>query len=266
MGIVAGFMVPHPPLAVHEVGRGREYEIQDTLDAYAAVADKIAELKPDTIIITSPHSVMYRDYFHISPGERAVGDFSDFGVSSVSFSEMYDSELVSLIEKECDSLKFPAGTDGEWKPALDHGTMVPLYFIRQKYIDYRLIRCGLSGLPLAKHFKLGQIMAKSADILDRRVVFVASGDLSHCQKYDGPYGYKPEGPVYDERLMDVMGRGAFEELFEFDDGLLDAAEECGHRSFCIMAGAFDGLKYTSKALSHEATFGVGYGIAEYIVD
>lgn len=265
MGIVAGFMVPHPPLAVHEVGRGREYEIQDTLDAYHHVAKTIADLQPDTIIITSPHSVMYKDFFHISPGESANGDFSNFGAPSVSFSENYDSELVADINDTCLAQRFPGGTDGEWNPALDHGTMVPLYFIRQEYTDYKLVRCGLSGLPLAKHFRLGEIMAKSAERLGRRVVFVASGDLSHCQKANGPYGYKPEGPVYDEMLMEVMGRGAFDELFEFDEGLLDAAEECGHRSFCIMAGALDGLNYSSKAFSHEATFGVGYGIAEYIV-
>ena len=34
MGIVAAYAVPHPPLAMPEVGRGQERAIQDTLDAY----------------------------------------------------------------------------------------------------------------------------------------------------------------------------------------------------------------------------------------
>ena len=33
MGIVAAYAVPHPPLAMPEVGRGQERAIQDTLDA-----------------------------------------------------------------------------------------------------------------------------------------------------------------------------------------------------------------------------------------
>ena len=66
MGIAAAFMVPHPPLIVPEVGRGGEKEIQETTDAYEKVARTIAEIAPDTIIITSPHATMYSNYFHIS--------------------------------------------------------------------------------------------------------------------------------------------------------------------------------------------------------
>ena len=42
MSIISGYMVPHPPIAVHEIGRGEEKKIQDTLDAYDAVAKDIA--------------------------------------------------------------------------------------------------------------------------------------------------------------------------------------------------------------------------------
>ena len=34
MGISAGFMVPHPPLIIPDVGRGEEKKIQKTIDAY----------------------------------------------------------------------------------------------------------------------------------------------------------------------------------------------------------------------------------------
>ena len=92
MGIKAAFMVPHPPLIVPEVGKGGEKEILDTTNAYERVAKKIAEIAPDTIVITSPHSVMYGDYFHVSPGAGAVGSFANFGAPKVSFSETYDAE------------------------------------------------------------------------------------------------------------------------------------------------------------------------------
>lgn len=87
MTVSAAFMVPHPPLIIPEVGRGGEKQILATTNAYEKVAEEVAALKPDTIIITSPHSVMYADYFHISPGHRATGSFADFGASGVRFSE-----------------------------------------------------------------------------------------------------------------------------------------------------------------------------------
>src|SRR5574344_2897689 len=131
MGITGAFMVPHPPLIIPEVGRGEERGIAATVAAYETVAQKIASLKPETIIVTSPHSVCYADYFHISPGADAHGNFGQFGAPDVSFSVNYDTELVGEICREVQSQEIPAGTEGERNPQLDHATMVPLYFINK---------------------------------------------------------------------------------------------------------------------------------------
>ena len=71
--LLAGFMVPHPPLIIPEIGKGEEETIRETINAYERAAEEIAALTPETIIITSPHSVMYGDYFHVSPGKGAKG-------------------------------------------------------------------------------------------------------------------------------------------------------------------------------------------------
>ena len=263
MAVVGGYMVPHPPIALAEIGRGEETKIQASLDAFGEVARDIAAIRPDTLIVTSPHAVMYRDYFHISPGGHAKGDFGRFRAGQVRMEVDYDKELVRDIEEICQERTFPAGTFGELDPALDHGTMVPLYFINQMYRDYKLVRIGLSGLPLQDHWELGTIIREAVDQLGRKAVFIASGDLSHCQKKEGPYGFRPQGPDYDRKIMDVMGRGAFEELLTFRDRFLEESMECGHRSFTIMGGALQGQKLSVRTLAHEATFGVGYGFVIY---
>ncbi len=266
MSIIAGFMVPHPPMIVPDIGRGSEAQVADTTAAYERVADEIAALAPETIIITSPHSIMYADYFHISPGRSAGGSFAGFRAPGVRFSEEYDTELVREICRLADEEDFPAGTLGEREKELDHGTMVPLWFIRKKYKGGKLVRIGLSGLPLIDHYRLGMIIRKAAEITGRRTVLVASGDLSHKLQDYGPYGYVPEGPEYDERIMDVMGRAAFGELLDFDSSFCDKAAECGHRSFVIMGGAFDGTAVKAEKLSHQDVTGVGYGICTFYPD
>ena len=110
MGILAGFMVPHPPMIVPQVGRGSEEQIRKTIAAYEQVAEDIAALRPETILISSPHAVMYSDYFHISPGKGARGSFSRFGARNVSFDETYDTELVHVLEILAGERDFPAGT------------------------------------------------------------------------------------------------------------------------------------------------------------
>ena len=263
MPILAGFMVPHPPLIVPAIGKGGEEQILETTKAYERVAEEIAALQPDTLIITSPHSVMYADYFHISPGSKAEGSFRQFRAPGVRFSEQYDTQLVNRICELADAENLPAGTLGERDKDLDHGTMVPLWFIRNKYARGKLVRIGLSGLPLTEHYRLGQLIAKAVENTGRRAVLVASGDLSHKLQSYGPYGFAKEGSEYDRRIMDVCSRAAFGELFEFDETFCDKAAECGHRSFVILAGAFDGLRVKATALSHQDVTGVGYGVCTF---
>ena len=133
----------------------------------------------------------------------------------------------------------------------------------QKLQTFRLVRIGLSGLPLEDHYRLGQIIQEAVEQTGRRAVFVASGDLSHKLRAEGPYGFAPEGPEYDGRIMDVCSRGAFGELFDFTEAFCDRAAECGHRSFVIMAGALDGMAVEPRQLSHEDVTGVGYGICTF---
>ncbi|MBR1524488.1 MAG: AmmeMemoRadiSam system protein A [Lachnospiraceae bacterium] len=266
MPVIEAYMVPHPPISVAEIGQGEERKIQATLDAFNRVAERIADIQPDTIIVTSPHATMYSDYFHISPGCHAYGDFSAFRTPGVSFDIEYDTELAREIADTAEKAGIPAGMDGERDPRLDHGVMVPLYFINKRYTDYRLVRIGLSGYSLDVHKSLGRAIDSVCSRTDKKIVLVASGDLSHCQKEDGPYGYRPEGPIYDAKLMDVMKRCALSELTQFDESLLDRSQECGHRSFVIMSGVLHSHDVTSEVLSHEATFGVGYGIAIFRIN
>src|SRR5574344_1606956 len=181
MPIVGAFMVPHPPIIMSEIGRGEEQKIQTTIDSYISVAKKIAELKPELIIITSPHAALYSDYFAVSPGNEAHGDMGQFNAPQVHFDETYDEVFTTALNKLCLERNFDAGTQGEkpkYKP-LDHGTMVPLYSINKYYAPekYKLVRIGLSGQSFKNHYILGTYIKETIDTLQRRAVLVASGDL-----------------------------------------------------------------------------------------
>ncbi len=139
--------------------------------------------------------------------------------------------------------------------------MIPLYFFRKyKPLDQvRVVRIGLSGFPADVHYKLGQCIRRAVDQLGRRVVFIASGDLSHKLLPEGPYGAVPEGPVFDRACTECLEKGDFLRLLTLDGSLCTRAAECGLRSFWIMTGAWDGVALKSRLLSYEGPFGVGYG-------
>ena len=264
MSIIGAFMVPHPPIILEEIGHRREEAVDKVVAAYEKVAMTIALLKPKTIIITSPHSILYNDYFHISSGSYGEGDFFEFGAPRLRFKIPYDTDFIEQLEKTLEEHGFMGGTKGAKMPQLDHGTMVPLYFINKYYQDYKLVRIGLSGQSLQTHYSLGQYIKQVSEQTDTQTVFIASGDLSHKLTMDGPYGFASEGPDYDKKIMEIMGNADFKKLFDFERSFLDQAAECGHRSFLIMAGALDRTKVNATALAYEGPFGVGYGICSYL--
>ncbi len=263
MALVGAFIVPHPPLIVPEIGKGEEKKVNKTIQSYHEIAKRIAELKPDTIIITSPHSIMYSDYFHISPGRKAKGNFGNFRAKEVSIQVDYDEEFVRSLEACAEREGIEAGTLGEKSPELDHGTMVPLYFINQYYTSYQVVRIGLSGLSLPGHYRLGKCIERTTAKLNRRIVFVASGDLSHKLKDEGPYGFAKEGVEFDQQIIQAMREADFLKFLEFNPDFCESAAECGLRSFIIMAGALDKKAVKADFLSYEGTFGVGYGVCAY---
>ena len=65
--------------------------------------------------------------------------------------------------------------------------MIPLWFLNQQDVTCPIVRIGLSGLPLSMHYRLGQCIQKTARKLGRTIAVIASGDLSHRLKAEGPY-------------------------------------------------------------------------------
>ncbi|MGI6752529.1 MAG: AmmeMemoRadiSam system protein A [Anaerovoracaceae bacterium] len=261
MSIIAAYAVPHPPLAVPEVGQGRERGLS-TIENFLKVATMIAEDKPETIVIITPHGNVYSDYINVSPGAKATGSLSKFGANK-KYKVDYDQEFVSRLEEVCKNEGFPGGTLGEEDPLLDHGVLVPLHFINQKYKEYKLIRVSSSGLSKIDHYQFGMYLKEVSESLKRPTVIVASGDLSHRLKEDGPYGFAPEGPVLDEKICDALRTGDFEQLFAIDENLRKAGAECGLAGLMVMAGTLDSTAIEPKLLSYEDRFGVGYAIATF---
>ncbi len=267
MSIEAGIMVPHPPISIPDVGQGDEKKMAKTIRGIRKAAKLVAERRPETIVILSPHSILYYDYFHISPGEEAEGDLAEFESENVRFHIKYDTEMVQELEKLAGISGLSAGSQGEKNPKLDHGTMVPLWYLQEAYKgnfgSTRFVRIGLSAQSYLDHYRLGMLIKQAALNLGRSVAVIGSGDLSHCIREDSPYGYREAGARYDKQLMEAMEKAEFGQLFDFDEEFCENAGECGHRAFLILAGCFDGVSVTAEKHSYEAPFGVGYGVCTY---
>ena len=269
MSILAAYALPHPPLIIPGVADARAAGIPATQAACREVGRRIAALMPQTIVISTPHSIMYRDYLHVSPGGGARGSFASFGAPRARYECVYDEEFVRELVWACADEGLSVGTEGQRSRELDHGTMIALHFIEEGYRElgltpeFRVVRMGLSGMSPEFHYSVGRCVQNVAAKLGRDVVFVASGDLSHKLATSGPYGFAPEGPVFDENICQAFEAGDLVALLAMDHVCAERAAECGLRSFQIMAGALDHTAVRGELLSYEGPFGVGYGVGAF---
>lgn len=267
--IVNGYILPHPPIIVPGIGRGRERQAEPTVEAVKRVAKEIGRDKPTTVILSSPHAPCFRDYVYMEDSETLAGDFASFGSPGVRLSFQNNKGLVSSIAEKARHAGIDAGGLGEMQKRqygisdrVDHGALVPLCFIEKELEDFRLVLISTPFLSFREIYDFGKCIREAVEESDERVVYVASGDLSHRLDPDAPAGYDPKGREYDEALVEKVRRADVKGLLETDMHLLEKAGECGTRSIVMMFGALEGSKLSPEIYSYEGPFGVGYLIAK----
>jgi hypothetical protein len=147
--------------------------------------------------------------------------------------------------------------------SLDHGTIIPLYFINKYYNKYNLVHITYTALSDVNLYKFGMCISNAVEQLKEKAIFIASGDLSHKLKKEGPYGLDPAGEKFDKEFLHHLKKGDVKGVFSIDKSIVHNAAECGRPSTVILLGALDGYKFKGELLSYEATFGVGYGVMKF---
>lgn len=265
------YLLPHPPIIIPDVGGEEVKKIQATYDSMKQIGREIGEKSPDTIILISPHGNMFRDAISLLYEESVAGNLGDFGAPQVEFNKNINLQLtdkiVDLAEKHNipvvqSNKKMLESYNATFK--LDHGAMVPFYFIDQYYKDYNILHITYGPLKDGDLYKFGKLIQQATK--DLNVSIIASGDLSHRLKDSGPYDYHPDGPKFDTRILSLLESGNKDSILNMNKNLIANAGECGMRSILILIGAMDSYKFKGQLLSYEGTFGVGYGVMKFHID
>ena len=146
---------------------------------------------------------------------------------------------------------------------LDHGTIVPLYFVVDKYDSFKLVHITYGGLSPIQLYKFGKLIKEAVEESNVNAVFIGSGDLSHRLKDEGPYDYSPYGEKFDKEIISLLIKGDVAGVFNINSETIENAGECGLRSYYIMLGAMEGNEIKGELLSYEGTFGVGYAVMKF---
>lgn len=248
MSLVYVGYVPHPPIIVPEIGRGEEKTCENTVQAFKRLCKEVVDLEIKTVVIVSPHAPVPDEGLAFLAGDMLEGSFARFGAEKVKFSCSVDKELLESV-KEAVPDCFPIIAE------LDHGSMVPLYFLKEAGWDGKILAFSM---PLDKPEIFGKSIGQVLNDHSQRCALICSGDLSHRLKEDGPYGFHPSGPKFDSIIVKALKKDtALARSIPLD--LLEDAGQCGYNTLLFALGAREG---DVKVLSYEGPFGVGYLVAE----
>lgn len=267
--ILGAYLSPHPPIIVEEIGRGEEEGAKKTIEGVRKVALDIKEKSPSIIILVTPHGPLFSDAIAISYEETLTGSFGNFGRPDLKFTFHNNKSLVEdIVNRAGKEDIMMAKVDRNFSsrygvdPHVDHGALVPLYFVNKEYEGYDLVHITYGLLPPAKLYRFGTIIQEAVLASDEKAVFIASGDLSHRLMKSAPAGYSPKGKVFDKKIVELLKNNDFQGIANFDLELAEAAGECGLRSLIVMSGFLDGFRKETQVYSYEGPFGVGYCTAK----
>lgn len=270
MTIVFCGICPHPPIVVPEVGGDDALRVSATREAMVEVGKRVKKSGAETVVIISPHAPVFRDVVGINLSPLLKGDLGYFRAGNVRYILENDGSLAREIKQQAGGLGLTVvelTEEAEEKYGislrLDHGVVVPLYFLRKARVDLPLVHVSMAVAPPEKLYLFGLAVRNAAEALGRKVALLASADLSHGLTHDAPGGYLPRGREFDGKIAGLLAGPDVEGIIKMDRGLVEQAGECGYRSIVMMLGAMDGYDVKAEVLSYEGPFGVGYLVAAF---
>jgi AmmeMemoRadiSam system protein B len=262
MPLVFTAITPHPPIIIPTIGKNELSKVKKTISAFKALSKDFIQANPDTAIIISPHAPLLPNSFAVSSAKTLSGNFSNFSEFETSLKFENDTDLIKKITDESQKSEIPV--DSMDNSNIDHGALVPLYYLVKDLKKLKIVLLSFSYLGPQDHFKYGKIIKRAIDSrTDKKVAVIASGDLSHRLTKDAPAGYSPLGKEFDNQLIELLKERNTEKILNLDPEFIEEAGECGLRSTIILLGILDGLEYNVKVLSYEGPFGVGYLVARF---
>jgi aromatic ring-opening dioxygenase LigB subunit len=260
-GFFCSVLMCHAPIVIPEFSAQRAELCRRSTEAMRDAAEFLAGRNPDVVVVLSPHTPRFRDSFALAEGERLVGHFGSFGRSEICAHFASDGalqrRLVELAKvHEIDVVAAPQQT-------LDHGALVPLFFLQQAGFKGRVLVVGFPyNTSAEKNRRMGELLAQlAAEQNGGRWALLASGDMSHRLTPGAPAGYHPHAERFDRVIVKCVECGRYKEVSSIDGELRELAAEDVVDSIEIAAAALRDNCAGKRVLSYEGPFGVGYLVA-----
>ncbi len=217
---------PHPPLIIPEIGQRRLQEVQPTAEGMRRLAQEMAATEPETVIFLTPHGNVFADALSSLGQPQLRGDMTAFGARQ-EWTASNDLVLLKEIATRSAQSNLPfiildkdTARQHRLNPDLDHGILVPFHYLQEAGLtDVKIVAISVAYLSTFELYQFGHILEQAADKVGRKVAILASGDMSHRLKSDGPYEYHPDGPIFDQAVRELLGAGDAKGILDLPESM-----------------------------------------------
>ena len=274
--IVGAGLVSHVPTIMLpeevrlEINDGKEISLVPGLRRLRS--EVLDRLKPDTIIVMDTHWEVTFEHI-ITAHDRRRGTFTSHelprGMRQIPYDMPGDPELAFAVAKEAEN------RDDTWVLACDD-QYLPIFYGTVNVWSYlgggeRWVSVGINQCAQTDDFLLlGELIGNAVARLNRRVVLLASGGLSHrflpFKQLRGREASSldniitPEAREADEHVLSLMAAGDHRGIIDFVPEYKRVGPEGKFGHYLIMAGALGGAAWTAKGEKfgdYEASVGTG---------
>lgn len=259
--IVFAAIVPHSPLLLPSIGKEHRDALRATLAAYQEIEQALYVAKPDTLCVIAPHGVRYPDAFSVNLASKYTGNLKAFGDFATTIEAKSDYLLIDRLQRKLrgEDVPFTLASSED----LDYGFAVPLILLTPHLPNWKLVPVSPSMLSGKDHYEFGRQLKRILHAESERVAVIASADLSHKLGPESPAGASAEGPAFDQAVRDSVSSNNPTALLSLDPAVAEGAAQCAYRPVTTLLGCLENMNVTSKIVSYEAPFGVGYLTARF---
>lgn len=262
--IVFAGIAPSSPLLLAGINPEGLPLVERTRLALSHLAEDLAAVAPDTIVLFAEAVTMYPDAFSFNVADPFVADLADFG--DLGYTKTYhpDFALIDKLQRELRGRREPVTLSTDTK--LTYHAGVPLDFLTKHLPDVRIIPIAPCGRDSKDHFSFGVALKNILQDTTRRVAIIACGDTAHALNEDSPVPAHPSGKRYDDMLVSLVENRNAVGLMQLDPELIQNAKDGVYRQTLMLFGALENISATPIIHSHEAPLGVGHLVAELRLD
>ena len=261
MGEIVGVgLVSHAPtIMFDEAGRleindGKEISLVPGL---LRLREEFDRIQPDTIVIIDSHWFTTVEHV-LSAHERRHGKMTSSelprGMVQIPYDYRGDPEFAKLAASLGDELGTPThASEDDYLPVY-YATINLVHYLHK---DERVVSVSVvqTGEP-DDFLTMGEAIGEAASRLDRRVVVLASGGMSHTfwplkqlpkhEASDPVHIFTPEARAADEKRLEWMKEGNHRRIVETMDDYLQYAPEGDFGHFLMMLGSVGGADCTAN--------------------